>query len=223
MIQRSERDTLIEEHHFLCARAARKFARVGVELNDLVQIAAVGLVKAADRFDTRRGTPFAGYAWPLMLGELMHYVRDSERLLRAPRRLREMDQKWTAAEAELTDLLERAPTAEEIGKYLGLSAGELQEVWRYRHTAWTVSVESLRPHEERSLSYTIENQVDRVLVESALSILSPIEREILQEIYERDTPVNTLAKRLGYSRRHVSRLHRGALKKLTPHTRPRMA
>lgn len=223
MIQRSERDQLIEEHHFLCARAARKFVRIGVELNDLVQIAAVGLVKAADRFDVNYGTPFAGFAWALMLGELMHYTRDSERLLRAPRRLRELDQKWTAAEGELVELLERAPTPHEIGKYLGLGADEQHEIWHYRHTAWPVSVESLRPHEERSLSYTIEKHVDRILVEGALKALSSIEREILREIYERDTPVNTIAKRLGYSRRHISRLHRGALKKLSPHARPLLA
>jgi RNA polymerase sigma-B factor len=216
VIQRSERDMLIEEHHFLCTRAARKFVRAGVELNDLVQIAAVGLVKAADRFNNAHGTPFAGYAWALMLGELMHYVRDSERLLRAPRRLRELDQKWNSAEAELSEAMERAPSADDVGKCLGLNAEEQQDIWRYRHTAWTVSVDSLRPHEERSLSYTIENQVDRVFLEGALSILSPIEREILQEIYERDTPVVALAKRLGYSRRHISRLHRGALKKLSP-------
>ena len=223
MILKSEREELIEDHHYLCVRAARKFARNGIDTNDLVQIAAVGLVKAADRFDASVGTPFGGYAWVLILGELMHYVRDAERMLRAPRRLRELASRWSAAEHQLLELLGREPTEEDVATYVGATPAEKDDVRRYRYSEMVVSVEALKPHEQRALSYTIDSQLDRVVIDGALSSLSPLEREILVEIYERDTPVIALAQRLGYSRRHISRLHRGALKKISPHACPKMA
>lgn len=221
MILKSEREDLIEDHHYLCIRAARKFIRSGVDFGDLVQIGAVGLIKAADRFDAGAGTPFGGYAWVLILGELMHYVRDSERMLRAPRRLRELSSRWHQAELELLELLGREATEDETAKYLGATPEEQTEVQRYRRTDLTVSVDALKPHEQRALSYTIDSQLDRVVIDEALSSLSAIEREILVEIYERDTPVKSLAERLGYSRRHISRLHRGALKKISRHACPK--
>lgn len=223
MIYKTEREHLIEGHHYLCVRAARKFIRAGLEMNDLIQIASIGLVKAADRFDPEQGTPFGGYAWVLILGELMHYVRDAERMLRAPRRLRDLAARWNAADLELHELLNREPSDEEVARYIGATPPEQLELHRYRHSETMVSMEALKPHEERELSYTIDNQLDRVVLDGALGTLSALEREVLIEIYERDTPVVALAERLGYSRRHISRIHRGALKKISPHACPNMA
>jgi len=216
----SERERRIEEYRYLCARAARKFVRDGIDRGDLEQVAAIGLIKATDRFDPSIGTPFEAYAWMLVLGELMHYVRDTERAVRAPRRMRELDRRCSAAERELWAHLGREPRAAELAHYLGVPEQEFREMLRYRDEGIPVSVEALRPYEQLSLSYTIDNQLDRVVIESGLSQLSSVEREILREIYENDTPVGEIAKRLGYSRRHVTRLHRAALLKLRPHTRP---
>jgi RNA polymerase sigma-B factor len=214
------RDRLIEEHQYLCKRGARKFLRQGVERSDLEQVAAIGLIKAADRFDRAQGTPFAAYAWVLVLGELMHYVRDSERVLRAPRKLRDLERRWLAGERELWTILGREPSDGEIARHLGLSAGEHREVRRYRSFGEVLSMEALRPCEQRSLSYTIDADFERVAIELGFSILSPVEREVLREIYERDTPIGEIAVRLGYSRRHITRLHKSALKKLEPLARP---
>jgi RNA polymerase sigma-B factor len=213
------RQATIEEHRHLCVRAARKFLRDGIDRNDLEQVAAIGLIKAVDRFDRSHGTPFEGYAWVLILGELMHYVRDCERVLRVPRRLRELERKWLCAERELLVLLGREPSELEIGDYIGATSDEQREVRRCRSAA-VLSVDALRPFEHRDLAYTIESQIDRLSIEDGLRRLDPLEREILREIYERDTPVIDLAKRLGYSRRHITRLHRAALKKLSPFARP---
>jgi RNA polymerase sigma-B factor len=159
----------------------------------------------------------------LVLGELMHYVRDSERAVRVPRRVRELDRRCGAAERELCGRLGREPRAIELAQHLGVTEQELREMLRYRDQGLPVSVEALRPYEQLSLSYTIDSQLDRVVIESGLSRLSGVEREILREIYENDTPVGEIAKRLGYSRRHITRLHRAALLKLRPHTRPMSA
>ncbi|HEV7180355.1 MAG TPA: sigma-70 family RNA polymerase sigma factor [Candidatus Baltobacteraceae bacterium] len=224
MIARSEqRQRLIEHHRYLCTRAARKFLRKGVDRADLEQVAAIGLIKAADRFDTEAGTPFEAYAWRFVLGELMHYVRDCERVLRAPRRLLELERRWVAAERELPSLLGREPSDGEVADFIGASHDEASEIRRYRDTRLVLSTDALRPFEHRSLSYTIEQQLDRVLIDNALGRLTPLEREILVEIYERDTPLLELAERLGYSRRHLTRLHRGALDKLSPYARPQSA
>jgi RNA polymerase sigma-B factor len=215
----SARERLIEEHTYLCKRGARKFLRAGIERSDLEQVAAIGLIKAADRFDPAQGTPFAGYAWTLVLGELMHYVRDSERMLRAPRRLRELERRWLVAERELRVMLGREPADGEIARYLGMSDEERKELCRYRNCGDVLSMEALRPQEQRALSYTIDAEFERVALELGFSRLNRVERTILRLIYELDIPVVEIAARLGYSRRHVTRLHKGALEKLAPFAR----
>src|SRR5262249_41747329 len=131
-------------------------------------------------------------------------------------RLRDLASRLHSAETELLELLGRDPSEDEIARHAGASTVEQQEVNRYRFSEMMISVDALKPHEQRALSYTIDSQLDRVVIAGVLSTLSPVEREILIEIYERDTPVTIIAERLGYSRRHISRLHRGALKKISP-------
>jgi RNA polymerase sigma-B factor len=217
---KASREAIIEGHHYLCARAARKFFRDGVERADLEQIAAIGLIKAADRYDEAQGTPFEAYAWVLILGELMHYVRDTERILRAPRKIRDLERRWSVAERELWSVLAREPRASEVANFLGLTAEEEREVQRYRQARAVLSMDALHPHEHQMPSYTIDRQLDRLMLESSMSGLSSVEREILIEIYQRDTPVQEIAQRLGYSRRHIARMHKEALKKLSPSTSP---
>ncbi len=211
----SDREQVIHQYRYLCTRGARKFMRDGVDRRDLEQVAAIGLIKATDRFDPNIGTPFEAYAWMLVLGELMHYVRDSERVLRVPRRVRELDRRCSAAERELWSTLGREPKMSELATYLDVDEDELREMLRYREEGRPLSVDALRPYEQLSLSYTIDSHLDRLMIDSGLAQLSTVEREILREIYENDTPVNEIAQRLGYSRRHITRLHRAALQKLT--------
>lgn len=214
------RERAIEEHRYLCARAARKFIRDGIDRSDLEQVAAIGLIKAVDRFDVAQGTPFDGYAWVLILGELMHYVRDHERVVRVPRRIRELDRKCAEAERELTVLLGRDPSEAEVADVVGIGPKERGDVRRYRSSASVSSFDALPAFEQRFLAYTMECQIDRIAIDDGMKRLLPVEREILREIYERGTPVVAVAERLGYSRRHVTRLHRSALQKLSPFARP---
>lgn len=83
-------NTLIDSENLtkLCRRAARRFVRPWAPLDDLMQIAALGVIKAARRWDATRNRPFLAYAWRCAIGELMHYVRDHESMVRVPRRLR---------------------------------------------------------------------------------------------------------------------------------------
>ena len=89
------RERLVAEYRYLCRRAARRFMRRGLDRADLEQVGAIGLLKAVDRYDPAHRAPFEAYAWLLIAGELMHYVRDCERVLRAPRGVRELARRWS--------------------------------------------------------------------------------------------------------------------------------
>lgn len=213
---RANRESLVSQYAYLCVRAGRKFRRPGLDRADIEQIAAIGLIKAADRYDAGLQTPFEAFAWLFILGELMHYVRDHERMVRVPRRLRELERRYQNAHDALTGELEREPTRAELATRLRVSIPELDEVLRYRELAVPESIDALQPHQMRPCSYTLEDRDDRMLVEAALALLTETERKIILALYASGYTQIELAQRLGYSRRHISRLHRAALKKMQP-------
>lgn len=214
------RDEIVGRYRYLCVRAARRFTRPGLDRADLEQVAAIGLIKAADRFDPSSETPFEAYAWLLMIGELMHYVRDSERLVRAPRRLRDLDRQWLQAEHEVWMRCGRDATQAEIVALTGATPLACRELRQYRAASHIVPFDSLKAPDQQALAYTIEAELDRIGLESIVSGFSPLERTIIREIYQNDTPIAVLASKLGYSRRHVARLHRRTLRKLAMLMRP---
>ncbi len=208
------RERIVREYWYVCRRAARRFVRPGLERADLEQIAAIGLVKATDRYDTNQTTPFEAYAWLLAVGELMHYVRDNERLMRAPRRVQDLDRRWTAAERELVAVLGREPRECDVAVYVNATPAERNEVRAYRATRNVASLDGLATAQARAAYHAMDAVVDRLSVEHILSALTPLERKIVRCIHLEEMPVSELAKRLGYSRRHLTRLHRRALARL---------
>jgi RNA polymerase sigma factor (sigma-70 family) len=217
-----ERDRLVAQYWYLCRRAARRFMRRGLDRADLEQTGAIGLIKAVDRFDPEQRAPFEAYAWLLVVGELMHYVRDSERVLRAPRGVRDAERRWCAAERQLWGVLGREPCESDVARHVGATAAEVREIRAYRASRRVLSFEALALSDQRTLGPPIDELLDRMTVEEMLSALPAIERQIVRAIYLGGLPVVDVAKRLGYSRRHVTRLHRSALERLK-HARPREA
>lgn len=216
MMTAQERDALVVQYHYLCSRAGRKFIRAGVERADLEQIAAIGLLKACDRYDAAQQTPFEAFAWLLILGEMMHYVRDQERLVRAPRRLRNLERKCQAAYEHLVEALGREPNPRELAEQLRVGYSEVQEVMLYREQAVPHSLDAVAEPCLRKTCYTIDERVDRLVMEDALERLSRAERTIVLALHVGGYSQIEVAAKLGYSRRHVSRLHRSALKKMQP-------
>ncbi|MBV8197352.1 MAG: sigma-70 family RNA polymerase sigma factor [Candidatus Eremiobacteraeota bacterium] len=208
------RDSLVAEYWYLCRRAARRFMRRGVDRGDLEQIGAIGLLKAIDRYDPSEPAPFEAYAWIMILGELMHYVRDGERLVRAPRPVRELERRWSIAERSLWTSLGHRPTEREIAQDIGATPDDVKEVRAFRASNQTISFELLGDGDRRIPPYGIDDVLDRLTVERILSALSPLERKIVRAIHLEGISVVDLAGRLGYSRRHVTRLHRCALERL---------
>jgi RNA polymerase sigma-B factor len=124
----ANREAVIAAYFHLCKRAARKFRRRGTELIDLEQVAALGLIKATDAFRPERTTPFEAYAWIVIVGELMHYVRDHERAVRIPRRLRTLDRRYVRAWEELAARRHAEPTAGELASELDVDRRAIDEL-----------------------------------------------------------------------------------------------
>lgn len=209
-----ERERLVAQYWYLCRRAARRFMRRGLDRADLEQTGAIGLIKAVDRFDPEQRAPFEAYAWLLVVGELMHYVRDSERVLRAPRSVRDAEHRWSAAERQLWSVLGREPRESDVAQRVGATAAEIREIRAYRASNRVLSFEVLHLSDQRTHGPPIDEILDRMTVEQMLAALPPIERQIVRAIYLGGLPLVEVARRLGYSRRHVTRLHRSALDRL---------
>src|ERR1700729_1145422 len=176
------RDRLVTEHWYLCCRAAQRFKRRGLDRADLQQVAAIGLIKAVDRYDPSRSAPFEAYAWLLIVGELMHHVRDSERFLRAPRGVRDLERRWAAAERELWPALGREPTQGDVARFLGASAEQVREIRAYRASNHLLSFDVLRNGEHGGSLCSTGDVLDRLTVESILQALPPLERQIVRSI-----------------------------------------
>src|SRR5579884_2822032 len=211
-----ERERVVAQYAYLRARAARKFYRPGLDKADLEQIAAIGLLKACDRYDETLRTPFEAFAWLFVVGELMHYVRVHERLVRAPRRLRELERRFQQTHDALTAEAHREPSMYEVAQKLQLTLRELEELALYRAQAVPQSLDALQPHEMHPVSYTLEEREDRLLAQAALARLTPTERAIILALYAKGYSQVEVSDRMGYSRRHISRLHRAALQKMQP-------
>src|SRR3954470_3318237 len=118
------RDALIARFPPLAPQLARRYQRAEEPLDDLIQVASLGLVKAIDRFDADREVAFSSYAVPTILGEIKRHFRDRTWSVRVPRDLQELSLKVDRTVASMSEELQRSPTVPELSKKLGGSAGE---------------------------------------------------------------------------------------------------
>lgn len=203
-------DRLVAVYHYLCSRGARKFWRTGLERADLEQVAAIGLIKAARRYDAATRTPFEAYAWTMIVGELMHYVRDYERIVRVPRRLRDLERRYARTHETLTLELGREPNDAEIGEVIGVIAQTVAEVRRACDSAIVGTLDDI---EMRRLSAPQAIALeDRLLVDAAFAALGELERRIIVGVYVLGLTQLELGRRLGISAKRVSRVHHSALR-----------
>ena len=217
------RDALVERFLPLATRLARRYHGGGEPLEDLVQVASMGLLKAVDRFDPARGTAFSSFAVPTIAGELKRYFRDKRWSVRVPRDLQELAMRVDRATNRLVQELGRAPTAAEIAQDVGVS---IEQVLEAREAAAAYRAESL----DRSFDDDQDGTrvVDRLggddpgyrqaessaTVESIMSILSDREREILRLRFVEDLTQSEIGDRVGLSQMHISRLLRQAVARL---------
>jgi RNA polymerase sigma-B factor len=213
---RAHRDAVIAAHLYLCKRGARKFRRTESDPADLEQVAAIGLVKATDAYRAERTTPFEAYAWIVIVGELMHYVRDSERAIRVPRALRSLDRRYLVAWERLAARNHTEPTAAELAVELDVTIAAVEQVQALRRTHSAMpdgrhgAYAEPRPSGDRSPSLE-----ERLMVMIAVEELDERERVIVLGTYGSGLSQSEIALMLRLSQSQVSKLHTRALGKLS--------
>lgn len=217
--ERAVRDGVIQSYRYLCKRGARKFLRRGLDRCDLEQVAVIGLIKACDRYDPASETPFEAYAWLLIVGELMHHVRDFEHLVRVPRWLRRLEKRHALAHERLLGTLEREPTDAEIANEIEVPLSTVRELQCARNALLSGvndacdgsfgDVDSIA-----GVQFACAQAEDRLLVERALGQLPPLERTIVLGIYALGMTQSEIARHVGLRARQIYRMHRTALSRM---------
>ncbi len=219
------RDELCERFLPLARQLARRYQRGSEPLDDLVQVASVGLVKAIDRFDPDRTTAFSSYAVPTMVGELKRYFRDFGWAVHVPRGMQERTVAVQATVTRLAKELGRSPAAAEVARDLDLPEEQVLEAMEAALAYDALSLEAPRPGGEEAGDAVFGDTIGEVdgryeLVELAATIapalrdLDDRDRRILHMRFLEDLTQSEIAGRIGVSQMHVSRLIRRALGRL---------
>jgi RNA polymerase sigma-B factor len=218
------RDALIERYMPLARSLALRYRRASEPLDDLIQVASVGLVKAVDRWDPERGLAFSSYAVPTILGELRRYFRDSTWDVRPARDLQELCLSVEEARERLWADLGRSPTVADIAERLDRSPEEIVEALQATEGRSLRSLDA-PVHEEEGDSASAgdllgaeDEEYERVeagvTIERMTSILDERAREILRLRFHEDLLQSEIAERVGCSQMHVSRIIRSSLERL---------
>ena len=219
----SLKDQLLTAHLPLSQHLARRYANRGEPLEDLIQVARVGLIKAVDRFDPSRGVEFLPYAVPTITGELRRHFRDSGWDVRIPRRLQELNLRLTTATNELSQLNGRAPTASELAAHLDLPREEIVEGLQARnaYSSKSLDLPSGPENDAPSLAESLgeedqhfEAVENRETLIPLLASLPERERKILRLRFFQDLTQTQIAQEIGVSQMHVSRLLASTLTRL---------
>jgi RNA polymerase sigma-B factor len=203
------RDEVVETHLPLVRFLALRYRNLGEPLDDLIQVGTIGLIHAVDRFDPHRGTAFATYAAPTILGEIKRHFRDRAWSVRMPRRLQELRQRLSTSSAELSQELGRAPTIGELARRAGTDEESAIEALEAQRTCTPVPIEF--PVAELTDAITevdtaLEDVVDREALRPLLQQLPAREKRILVLRFFRGLSQAEIADEIGISQMHVSRL-----------------
>ena len=218
------REQLIEQYMSLVRSLARRYSYRGEQLEDLVQIGAIGLIKAIDRFDLERGVELTTYATPNIIGEIKRHFRDKGWAVRVPRGLQELNVQLSRLVEQLTVQLGRSPTIPELAKAAGVEEEEVLEALESgrAYTSLSLSVgggggedDDLDPLESIGTEeHEYEVSEDRAVLAPGFKALDERERMILQLRFFDGLTQSQIAQQVGISQMHVSRLIRRSLEKI---------
>ncbi|MEU9190878.1 RNA polymerase sigma factor SigF [Streptomyces sp. NPDC048484] len=208
------RNQLVRMHLPLVEHLARRFRNRGEPLDDLTQVATIGLIKSVDRFDPERGVEFSTYATPTVVGEIKRHFRDKGWAVRVPRRLQELRLALTTATAELSQQHGRSPTVHELAEKLGISEEEVLEGLESANAYSTLSLDVPDTDDESpavadtlgSEDEALEGVEYRESLKPLLEDLPPREKRILLLRFFANMTQSQIAQEVGISQMHVSRL-----------------
>jgi RNA polymerase sigma-B factor len=218
------REQLIERYMSLVRSLARRYAYRGEQLDDLVQIGAIGLIKAIDRFDLERGVELTTYATPNIIGEIKRHFRDKGWSVRVPRGLQELNVQISKLVEQLTVQFGRSPTIPELAEASGVQEEAVLEALESGRAYSSVSLSpgggsdedgELDPLESLgSEEHEYEISEDRAVLAPGFKVLDERERRILHLRFFRGLTQSQIAEHVGISQMHVSRLIRRSLEKI---------
>jgi RNA polymerase sigma-B factor len=218
------REELIERYMSLVRSLARRYAYRGEQLDDLVQIGAIGLIKAIDRFDLERGVELTTYATPNIIGEIKRHFRDKGWSVRVPRGLQELNVQVSKLIEQLTVQLGRSPTIPELAKAAGVEEEQVLEALESGRAYSSVSLSTgggsdedgeLDPLESLgTIEHEYEVSEDRAVLAPGFKVLDQRERKILHLRFFSGLTQSQIAAEIGISQMHVSRLIRRSLEKI---------
>ena len=209
------RERTIEAWLPLARHMAHRFNGRGEPLDDLVQIATIGLIKAIDRFDPEYGNDFAAYAVPTVVGEIKRHFRDRTWDIRVPRRLQELKLDINEATSTLSQTLGRSPTVADLATYLKRGEDEILEGLESARAYSAVSLQTLVGSGDDSAELgdllgmddpDLELAEFRATLGPALDTLPPREQKIVMLRFFHNLTQTQIAEQIGISQMHVSRL-----------------
>jgi len=221
---RALRNELILRHRWLAEHCARRFARRSVPLDDLVQVAQVGLLKAIERFDPDYGVHFTTFAIPTMLGELRRHFRDATWAVKVSRRHKDLSLVIGATSGGLAQQLGRTPTVQDVAARLGLNPKEVADslVAGAAYCSRSLDRPALGDSTDAGLTEVKDllgidegmATTNSVAIRAALVSLPERERTVVFLRFFEDLTQQEIADVVGVSQVHVSRLLRSALARL---------
>ena len=214
------RDELAQEMLPLARALAGRYAGRGEPLDDLVQVACIGIMKAIDGFDLSREVRFSSYATPTVLGEIKRYFRDKTWAMRVPRGMQELQLEIARARDKLTHELGRSPTVQELAVAVDHPFEEVLQTIQSQEARRTRSLDE-PTGEDMTLADSVGGTDPdlaraeiRVLLQDAFGVLSDRDQEVLRLRFEEDLTQTEISARIGVSQMQVSRLIRQSLARL---------
>ena len=218
------RELIVQRCLGLADHVARRYRGRGEDVEDLTQVARLGLVKAVDRFDLDKGFDFVAYAVPTMMGEVRRHFRDHGWATHVPRRVKDRHAALTRATTELTHTLGRAPTASQLAEHLDVSRDEVidgmlaNEAYQVHSIDAPVSSGVAAPWMVTDTVGEDDPAFDRITDQQTLRpllvALPERERTILYLRFFESMTQTQIAERLGISQMHVSRILDRTLREL---------
>jgi len=211
------RARLVELHMPLVEKLARRLKRGSDDVDDLVQVGSIGLIKAIDGFRPDRGQDFGAYAVPTITGEIKRHLRDTGSSVRVPRRLQEVSAQARTAQLELGARLGRAPTTAELSRELDIDEAEVARALDSERARVAMALPDegeATEAEEEDFESKLDLSEDRLLLADGLRALSDDERQIVYMRFIRGVSRSETARELGISQRQLTRQQGKALAKL---------
>jgi len=217
------REELVERFMGLARQVALRYRRQSEPLEDVMQVAALGLLKAIDRFDADRGIAFSSFAVPTMLGEVKRYFRDKSWSVRPPRDLQELTLRVEQATTQLASHLGRSPSVGELSQHLGVGDEEILEALEAGRARSATSFSAPRGDGEdgATLADVLGDEEDgfdlaeqRATLATLFAELTPRERMVLTLRFREDMTQAEIGQIVGVSQMQVSRIIRNSIERL---------